>query len=265
MEIVCPTCQQKLQIADAHAGQMVKCPTCAAAFQAPSLPGAAPLTMPAAPDADVRKPDAPFAFAPDSAPPPPPIAPETPAQPESPTPPRPPGEYTRTCAIHVRQHVVTLIPPIGLVVLFLMTFFPWLISGLGAVPGLAFVRENAWGLAFSGSYPMLLFFILLLIVAAPIAVVAVLFSKSILPVPAALRPYLSWGPAVVAILTFASWFFFMTHYLHGLFMEGPDPATIWIKLAFRIHTLVLLAAVLDIWLQNRQRHGLSEPRLEMRW
>jgi hypothetical protein len=70
---------------------------------------------------------------------------------------------------------------------------------------------------------------------------------------------------VVAILTFASWFFFMTHYLHGLFMEGPDPATIWMKLAFRIHTLVLLAAVLDIWLQNRQHHALPAPRLEMRW
>ena len=46
MDIFCPACQKKLQIADSAAGQAVKCPYCAAAFTAPSLPSAAPMPPP---------------------------------------------------------------------------------------------------------------------------------------------------------------------------------------------------------------------------
>src|SRR5207302_5667021 len=68
MDIFCPACQKPLQIADSHAGQMVKCPFCAATFPAPALPSMASMPAPepiAPPPPEVHAPDATFKLAPD--------------------------------------------------------------------------------------------------------------------------------------------------------------------------------------------------------
>src|SRR5207253_7235973 len=104
-----------------------------------------------------------------------------------------------------------------------------------------------------------------LIIAAPIVLLTPLFEKNLLPAPAPFRPYLSWGPLVIANLTLAAWLFFLIHYIHCTIIEPFDPATLWMKLAFRLHALIVIAAFLDIWLLRRQRRGLPEPSIAMRW
>src|SRR5439155_1038875 len=128
MEIICPTCQKKLQIADAHAGQIVKCPSCAANFQAPALPSMGTLPTPeplVPPPPESPGPAATFTLAPDLAAPPPVIPQIVVAPPEPMAKPKPKGDYTHSFAINLRQEIVTLIPPLGLLVLFFLSFFPW--------------------------------------------------------------------------------------------------------------------------------------------
>src|SRR5262245_42053802 len=77
MELHCPNCQQKLNIGDQFAGQLMRCPLCNGTFQAPSLaPSAAP-PPPAPSPAPAPAPPVPqpFSFAPESAPPAPPPPP----------------------------------------------------------------------------------------------------------------------------------------------------------------------------------------------
>ena len=70
---------------------------------------------------------------------------------------------------------------------------------------------------------------------------------------------------MVANLTLAAWVFFLIHYVQCTFLDPIDPATIWMKVAFRLHTLIVIAAFLDIWLARRKRQGLPEVSIAVRW
>jgi hypothetical protein len=150
MEIFCPACQKKLQIADSNAGQMVKCPSCAAAFQAPALPSMGPLPPPeppVPPPAPAPAPEPTFGLLPERARQP--MA--SPSLNRSPPEPAPisKGDYTRNIRITFRQEIVTLVPPLGLIVLFFISFFSWR-------PDL-----NLWELAFSqAGFSAFLYYIL---------------------------------------------------------------------------------------------------------
>ena len=195
MEITCFACQQKLQIADSNAGQMVRCPACAATFQAPSLPGTAPLPPPGpivAPPSALPMPSAPVVVAPNH-------GHATPVDPQSgpapfapPAQPIPRGDFTGGFTITLRQHIVTLIPPVGLIVLFFLSFFPW----RHTAPVVEGVTLNLWELAFSqAGFAVFLLYLLLLIVAVPIVFFIPLHERKLVPTPAPLRPYVTWAPS----------------------------------------------------------------------
>ncbi len=238
MDIYCPACQKKLQIADTYAGQMVKCSSCAASFQAPALPSMGPLPTLEPPPA---APSVTFGMAPETPRPAPDLPPPAPLPPLAQKP-RPKGDYTHSLTINLRQDIITLIPPLGLLLLFFLSFFPWrLVIGASSL--------NLWELAFSdkGATGML-WFVLLIILGSPFILVTPFLNKNLLPTPPALRPYLPWSPAVIVIFSVAAWFFFMIHYFHCTFLEPIDPAALAMKVAFRLHTLMVLAAMTDWWL-----------------
>ena len=56
----------------------------------------------------------------------------------------------------------------------------------------------------------------------------------------------------------AGWIFFLIHYFHCTFVEAFDPATVGMKLAFRLYTLIVVGAVLDWWLQRRKAKDILE-------
>jgi hypothetical protein len=260
MEITCFACQQKLQIADSNAGQMVRCPACAATFQAPSLPSTGPLPPPEALVASNVPPKAPV-VAPQPAQPAP-AHPEPGPAPCEPAQSIPRGDYTGGFTITLRQHIVALIPPIGLIILIILSFFPW----RHITPVVEGVTLNLWQLAFTeAGFAVFLLYVLLLIAVAIIIFFIQLHDRKLVPTPAPLRPYLPWAPALAAFLNFAAWFFFLTHYLQCTFMESIDPTTIWMKLAFRLHTLMVIAALLDLGLQRRKPQGLPDPTISVRW
>lgn len=298
MDIFCPACQKKLQIADSAAGQAVKCPYCAATFAAPALPGAAPMPAPepiAPPGPELPPPGVPFNFAPDHretlpTPPTPPFErgaeSATPAdtgyaKPQAGGSGRP-GDYSREFTIHFRGHVVAMIAPVGMIVLFILSFLSWRFAELTMTnpvfelqPNMPvatittlnpLVGINLWGLAFTreGSATFT-FYVILMILAGIAFVLSPLFAGKLLPTPPALKPYLPWLPGLAAVLILAAWLLFLAHYVHCVFIAPLDPATLWMKLAFRIHTLVVIGAWLDVWLERRQLLQLPEPHMRMRW
>jgi hypothetical protein len=178
MNLLCPNCQKMLTVPDQYAGQLMKCPLCNGTFTVPSLPAApappsfepapaqpqAPLPPPAPPPAapeayGLREPD----LAPSSPPPAPPSAPPpsdplavqppppelmTPPPPPAPEPPKTPLGYTRTRACTLSPKVLQWVPPVALLLVFILSFFPW----VGIYPGgFPIVYQSAWGAAF-GSY-----------------------------------------------------------------------------------------------------------------
>src|SRR5439155_1505119 len=125
------------------------CPLCNNTFTVPPLPDApslAPSPPPSPPPAPPPPPAAGAAevypLADEHSPPLPTLTAEPPPVPvRTPAPPPPPpvvGDYTKTRSIVISPRVVPWIAPIALVVLFLLTFFPWLGRGESSL--------NAWSL-----------------------------------------------------------------------------------------------------------------------
>jgi hypothetical protein len=159
---------------------------------------------------------------------------------------------------------VSVIAPAGLLLIFILSFLPWQQSFVALDRAVDLSRPNLWQLAFTqAGNAAFLVYVLLLILAAPIVIAVPLFEKNIVPAPAALRPYLPWSAVILANVLLAAWLFVMTQYVHYTFIAAVDPATIWMKLAFRLHTLMVIAAFLDIWLVRRKRRGLPEPRVSL--
>lgn len=158
MNLICPHCQKMVTIPDENAGQQLACPLCKERFTVPALP-AAP-TAPASPSLpeDIPLVPLPPTFDPPAAAPPPAaedpvykLAPE-PARPSAPPPsppprrepkpapaatepPRspapPPGEYAHRRVWQLNKSLVPWVAPLGLVLLFILWFFPW----TGVYPG----------------------------------------------------------------------------------------------------------------------------------
>lgn len=185
MNLLCPSCQKTLQVAEENAGQQMKCPHCSTMFTAPSLavspapPPSSPLTVtpPAfapyesveATPPPVLQPDheiysfvpseaAPVDRKPEAAPPPVRPRPEVPprAASEPPVSPRPtatapappPAGYLRTATISLSPRVVPWITPAALGIVFFLMFFTW----VGWYPAdIPVFTQNGWQVAF-GSY-----------------------------------------------------------------------------------------------------------------
>jgi hypothetical protein len=165
MNIHCPNCQKELMIPDQYAGQQMKCPLCQGNFMAPSLSASEGVASPPASVPSPAPPPDTFALQP-PAPPPGPPPPPVPADLESdmpprqsrrdrsapPPPPQPdvprPTEYKNKVAIYLSPDVIQWIVLGAMVLIFALSFFPWVGYGFG---GVNLATQNAWGAAF-GSY-----------------------------------------------------------------------------------------------------------------
>jgi hypothetical protein len=145
MEILCPNCQRKLTIPEQYAGQQMKCPLCQGTFTAPALAPAAPNLAPAPPPSPAPPPPAP---GPVAAPPPPPgpAAPGVAPPPSTPAPPTTPLEYSGKFSILVNPRYLQFVPLAALLIIFILTFFPWVGVYVG---GVGVDTQSAWQAAFA--------------------------------------------------------------------------------------------------------------------
>lgn len=248
MELMCPNCQQKLTIPDQYAGQLMRCPLCNGTFTAPAL------TPPPPPV---------FSMAPEPPPPPPPPPlhlPEStregpPPLPVESVPPPPPGEYTRSMKIVFSPKVIPWITPGGMLLVFLLSFLPWVAS------------FNPWSLAFGSVLPagdaLLAVYLILTILALVVTIPSGLFAVGLAPTPPFVKTLGPWRPVIAGGVAALAFLFLLIRFLDYLFHAFPT--TVWFKLAFRFHLVVLLASLIEFWLERRRIKNLPPPRIEMHW
>jgi hypothetical protein len=264
MEILCPSCQRKLTILEQYAGQQMKCPLCAHVFDAPALPAApgvptfqppapAPGPAPAPPTFGLQPP------APAPAPPPPgpagtvpvPGAPPpgapAPQAPPPPPPPEPvPTEHTGRFSIWVSPRYVQFAPLALLLLVLLLTLFPW----DGFYPGGYGVdTQNAWQATFGSASTdkdleemsmvntkrdkdavdpgfnfLLLLYLLGLLVNLVVLVAAIALEFTGKYIPPNFHKYLRWRWAAVAVVTLLTFSVLLLHDMigFGLIRRGID-------------------------------------------
>src|SRR6266446_3895745 len=100
MELLCPHCLIRLTVSDDKSGQVLNCPMCNGVFAAPSL-APAPSRSPAPSPPPVNLP--------------PPVS----------APPPPPGDYTRKFAFRLRPDILVYVPPVCLLLIFVLSFGSW--------------------------------------------------------------------------------------------------------------------------------------------
>ena len=300
MELLCPHCQKQLSIADEHAGKLLKCPACTGMFTAPSLPsppppsspppshwsaggnGAAGASPPMPGPATFKLSDPPTQAANDAPPPPPPPLvvsepiPQVTLQPQAPVPPPPPGSYGRVCVVTFNRDILSLFAPVGLLLIFVLSFFPWIVN-YDASDTDKTVQKNLWQLSGDGAtFIVYLIFVLLALI---MAVVAVLLDKKVFSLPEPIKVLRRWRSVIVAGLAGIAFLALLIHAVQASFGSAPDLTkfkkflptlafrvdTIWIKIVYCVHTLVVVGALLDFWLQHRKRKNLPIPKIEMHW
>jgi hypothetical protein len=265
MELLCPSCQQRLTIPDQYAGQLMKCPLCANMFTAPALQSmpAAPIDAPkppppppGAPSSRIMEGVAPFPLPPSDSPAPQPAAESAvtaePAFAATPL----PSDSQRTWTIWFSPRVVPWIAPICMALLFILTFLPWWVSERGS-------SFNAWSLSF-GDHSNLFFsfWLVLSLLALVVAIPSLLLTLKLIPAPPALAVIEPWRPVIVGGLVFLSFLCFFVKYVELIFHAAP--MTVWMRLSFCLHLVAVIGSFLEFWLATR---GPSKPmpRLEMHW
>jgi hypothetical protein len=270
MELLCPNCQKKLTVPEQYAGQLMRCPLCQGTFTVPAMPStvAAESAEPVGFYAPPTRSDTaavPAELAAIGSPSLPPISAEAPAAPVSATsapPSTPSAGYARVCAMRFNPHVIQWLP-LGLVLSFLLTFFPWF-SGDAVIATLS-TSSNAWNIGFGESkHGLIIFFDLLIIFAALFAIASLLFSLKVIPDVPALQPFLPLRSLIVGAIAVAAWFFLTVQWLVWLFGLGLVPLNFWGWVAWVVTTIATIGPFLELWLERR---GSVKPwpRMSMEW
>jgi hypothetical protein len=281
MELLCPNCQKKLTVPEQYAGQMMRCPLCQGTFTVPALPSAVPAAESPEPFGSFVPPPSPkaetYGVAAEpavSAAPLPPISSETSsaasaasshsaASAPSLSPASPSAGYSNVRACSFNPQVVPWVAPGGLVLAFILTWFIW-ISEAGA---------NAWNIAFGkqgASAPwdaidsLMIFFNILTIFAAVLAIASQLYSMKIIPPMPALKPIDTWRPLLVGALAALAWCFFSLKIAIWLFGHGYVPLNFWGILTWWVYTIAVAGAFLQFWLEQRGPNK-PLPRFSMEW
>jgi hypothetical protein len=282
MELLCPNCQKKLTVPEQYAGQLMRCPLCQGTFTVPALPSAV-----AAAEAE------PFgSFSPPSPPkqdtygvavepahlssaPLPPMSGENPSaagvatsppQPSAvsartPPPPPPSGSYSHIRTLEINPNVVPWLAPIGLLLVFLLSFFTWK-SDTGATAwSLAFGMKKD-GVAVEHIHGLMIFFNLLTIFALILAIVSQLYTVKVIPPVPALKPLDPWRSLIVGALIALAWLFLTLQGLAWLFGDGFIPLNVLGILAWWIYTVGLVGIFLQFWLEQRGNKPLPRVSLE---
>ena len=294
MELQCPGCQKKLAIADQHAGQMIKCPSCGGMFMAPALPAvptlppvmqATPVApiAPVAPSASSSSSEAPgtIPFAP--APPPPPPHPDiiapTPPPPAAKKPVEmemelpsdlPPGDFSRTRVIQLVPSTICWFAPVGCALIFFLSFGKWM------------GHSNLWELLAAGDTAIIFYALLTIFFGLPLAWVKLAFDKGWIPKQDFLKPIWPWRSLIVAGVLGASFLILAVLWI----MANISPNVIHMptkledvvalpafsalmalsmKLAVRVHLVALLGSLSEFWLERRKKLRLPLPEVTIRW
>jgi hypothetical protein len=294
MELQCPGCQKKLAIADQHAGQMIKCPSCGGMFMAPALPAVPtlPPVLQATPIAPVAPVDTssgseapgtiPFAPAPPPPPPhpdvvssvPPPLPPiaKKPVEMEMDSPSDvPPGDFSRTRVLQLCPSTVCWFAPVGCAVIFFLSFGKWM------------GHSNLWELFGAGDVAIIFYALLTIFFALPLAWVKLAFDKGWLPKQDFLRPIWPWRSLIVAGILGAGFLIVAVLWIIGNMSSSYVPVmptkledivalpsslalmALSMKLAVRVHLIALLGSLAEFWLERRRKLRLPLPEATIRW
>jgi hypothetical protein len=281
MNLICPHCRKTITVGDDLAGKQTRCQFCSG-----------PLTVPIPP-----APTSPSHESTGSSP----AVPEL-SQGSAPSAPggRPliTGDYRPRLVLALHPAVVRWLAPAGLVVLFVLFFFPWLGSELG---GRYEYSQSGFGAAFafagspvdqSPGYAPWLILEFLLLVLSVVAAAGLVAATLLLPTLKATLP-----PPVKLVLDHRSYFFGALSLLCFIFLSlqlvmgfpaehhdftsiapphfKEDPAefqaimhavlyrTIWLRAAFTVSLLAVLGALADFWLERRV--GRPLPKLQVEW
>jgi hypothetical protein len=271
MNLLCPNCQKPISVLEQYAGQPMQCPLCSGTFTVPALPA----TEPAA-----HAVSAPETYGLRHEPGPPPPATESSAHPEVAFPPSAaaraappaPGEYAHGFTWRVNPRVVPWLAPVGLLLVFILSFFSWrpfpLYLDLKMPPSLDSLNNNAWQWGFVGDHLsvwMALYDLLTFLVALPLAVAVLLIDLKIIPDVPALHAVRPWRSLIVAGVSGLAWLFFLFECLRNVFNAWIAPiVTAWAVLAFWIHLIAVIGVLLAFWLERRGPNR-PLPRLDAHW
>jgi hypothetical protein len=261
MNLLCPNCQKPISVLEQYAGQPMQCPLCSGTFTVPALPA----TEPAA-----HAVSAPETYGLRHEPGPPPPATESSAHPEAAFPPSAatraappaPGEYAHGFTWRVNPRVVPWLAPVGLVLVFVMTLFPW-----RPVFAVGISNENAWQWGFSGVQPSAWIgtYVILTFLAMLVAVAVLLMNLKVIPDVPALHAIRPWRGLIVAGVSGLAFLFFVIECLRFVFGYWYAPIlTMWGALAFWIHLIAVIGALLEFWLERRGPNR-PLPRLDTHW
>lgn len=169
------------------------------------------------------------------------------------------SDYRHSSVIYLRRQTLAWIAPVGFTIVFFLSFFPW-------ESGSDFRSMNLWQLAFT-SYGYMTFrlYILLFFLTWPFSIAALMLQKKWLPPSPQLKPLVPWLSLALAGPTLIAFFLFLAHYVHVNFYGPTNPSTIWMKIAFRVHLVVVVGTLTHFWLERRNARKMPEPRLTLRW
>jgi hypothetical protein len=284
MNLLCPHCTRTVTVADSLAGQTTKCSYCGGPFTVP-LP---PSTSPASETPKTVPLQMPFS--------------ESPPEPSDSAPGQPSpslaGDFRPRFTLTLHPEVVRWTVPACLFLLFVLLFFPWVTSPL---PGKYAFSQTGLGAAFAMAEPnpeprigyapwMILYFLVLLLgvlVSAGLLAARFVLPRLgvLLPPPALMvishRTYILGGLALLTLV------FLALQLVMGLpaeykgfaaaapehFKDLPQEyeaimgallhRTVWVKMAFTINLIAVLAALADFWLERRV--GRPWPKLVVEW
>jgi hypothetical protein len=169
--------------------------------------------------------------------------------------------------IPASPRIVPWIAPVGLALVFVLLFFPWVVDR--SKPD---VWQTGWGSGFGSAFSFLgSLHILVFLVALALAIAIAALARMDALVPAWVVELWPWRGGMVAAATFLSLVFFLLERLLGFGLESSVPPadlaalhrTFWMCLAFWLQVIALLGAFLEHWLAIRKSKPV--PRIDVSW
>jgi hypothetical protein len=240
MNLLCPNCQQMLNVPDEFAGQLMKCSLCNGTFTVPGLPGTNAPPSPPEPAVYALRPESPPPAPPASfslEPPPLPSSAAITAAPPSPPPSLAPEGYHRTLSLRLNPKVLPWIAPVCLLLVFLLQFADWVGIYPGGVPA---VTGNAWRAAFDfygedgdlpqeamhqeGTKPgvsvLTIFYLLLFFPTLVLTIASVILPMLQLKLPPQVDKIMPWRWGIVAAVNLFVFLFLGLQVLLGFSLES---------------------------------------------
>lgn len=177
------------------------------------------------------------------------------------------SEYDHGFTLYFRRDVLAWVAPAALTFLFFLSFFYWEFTPASGTGSSATAASSAslWQIAFSRPSALFIFYLLLVLIAWPLSIAAFLLQKKLLATPPALKGVMPWSSLILTAMTLLAFLLFAVHYFQNNFYAAVNPSTVAMKLAIRIHFLVVLGALMHFWLVRRAAKKMPEPRVTMRW